>query len=79
MEFDNERDRLKYGYDAGTIVEGVVSVCDNRYVLVDEDGVAFDPQAVLSTLEGKKIRLTIVSFEAIENIQNLMASVTGSS
>ena len=37
MDFDNERDRNAYGYDAGTIVEGEVRWSDslNRYVIVD--------------------------------------------
>lgn len=72
MEFDNDRDRYAHGIDIGTIVEGVVQVHDGKLIIMDEDGVAFDPQIVLSTLIGKKIRMTMVSFETMENLENLL-------
>lgn len=72
FKYDNDRDRQAYGYDAGVIVDGVVtSDPDTKMlVLVDEDGVAFDPQAVLQDLLGHKVRLTMISFEAIDNMEN---------
>jgi hypothetical protein len=69
MKFDNDRDRYKHGMDIGTIVEGTVINHEGKFVIIDEDAIAFDPQMVLSTLEGKKIRLTMVSFETLENIE----------
>jgi len=76
MDFDNERDRNAYGYDAGTIVEGEVRWSDslNRYVIVDDEDVGFDPNAVLQKLDGMKVRFTLVSFEAIENVEKLLAA-----
>jgi hypothetical protein len=74
VEFDNDRDRFVYGYDAGTIVEGTVSLIDGKSVLIDDEGVAFDPQAVLAGLNGKKVRVVIVSFEAVEAIKLLLES-----
>jgi hypothetical protein len=76
MKYDNERDRLQYGYDAGNIVDGVVQYDPEtkEYVIVDEAGVGFSTQALLKELETKKIRFTCVSFESIENIQKLLAS-----
>lgn len=76
MDFDNSRDRNSYGYDAGNIVDGVVSkdTTRNEYVLIDEDGVGFSSQEVLKGLEGKKVRLTIISFESIEAMEKLLSS-----
>lgn len=62
------------GFDAGTIVDGVV-IWDGilgRYVLVDEDGVGFDPHSVLEGLDGKRVRLTMVSFEAMDKIEQIV-------
>jgi hypothetical protein len=72
MDFDNERDRFSYGYDAGTIVDGVVTEHEGRLVLVDDEGTAFDPQAALKTMVGHKVRLTMIKFESIENIANMV-------
>lgn len=74
-QFDNDRDRFQYGYDAGTIVEGTVTWNEslNRFVIVDDNKVGFDPQVVLQKLDGKQIRMTIISFEAMETIENLMS------
>ena len=74
MEYDNSRDRKKYGYDAGNIVDGVVTAdpSTGELVLVDEDGVAFSSQCVLKELVGKKVRVTVVSFESIEELEKLL-------
>jgi hypothetical protein len=75
MEFDNNRDRFEHGFDAGSIVDGIVEFNEelNRFVVIDNDGVGFDPQVVLQQLVGKKVRITMVSFEAIENLEKLIA------
>jgi hypothetical protein len=72
MKFDNERDRFKHGFDAGQIIDGVVTKHEGRYIIIDEDGVAFDPQKALSVLEGNEIRLTMVRKEAMEDIARLV-------
>ena len=75
MDYDNSRDRKQYGYDAGNIVDGVVTTdpSTGELVLVDEDGIAFSSQSVLRELLGKKVRMTIVSFESIEELEKLLA------
>ena len=73
MEFDNDRDRYKHGMDIGTIVEGIVREQNGKFIIIDEDNIAFDPQAVLSSLVDKKIRLTMVSFETMENLEKLLS------
>lgn len=80
MEYDNERDRLIHGYDAGNIIDGVVVYDENlkRYVLIDDEGVGFDVQAALKSLNGKQIRMTMISFESIQTLENLMANTGGS-
>lgn len=77
MKYDNERDRHLYGYDAGQIVDGVVTWDPDKghLVLVDEDGVGFDPNDVLRLLEGKKIRMTIISQESMENMSKMYEDV----
>jgi hypothetical protein len=75
MRYDNDRDRLAHGFDAGMIVDGVVTLDpeSGRLVLVDEDGVGFDPQAALKSVEGKRVRLTLVSFDAMQNLEELLS------
>lgn len=72
LKFDNERDRFSYGYDAGTIVDGVVTEHEGRLVLIDDEGTAFDPQAALGTMVGHKVRMTMIKFESIENIAEML-------
>lgn len=76
QKYDNTRDRFQYGYDAGQIIDGVVTFDSslNRFVIIDEDGVAFDIQAALQSLSGKKIRLTMVNFDAMEEMEKLLAT-----
>lgn len=74
MEFDNDRQRHAGGFDAGVIVDGVVTdLGDGRLVLVDEDGVGFDPNMALSSLVGKRVRMTVVSFDAMQVMENLLS------
>lgn len=77
MDFDNERDRYASGFDAGQIVDGVVQLDGNtgRYVLVDDSGMGYDPQAVLEHLEGQKIRITIIRLDAIADIENMISGI----
>lgn len=74
MKIDNERDRFLHGFDAGQIVEGTVKLDDatGRYLVVDEDGVGYDVHAVLSRLDGKAIRLTLITMEAVLNMESML-------
>ena len=62
--------------DVGQIVDGRVEIdpTTGSVVLVDDDGSRFDPIEALSSLLGKKVRLTMVSFEAIEAMEKVLAS-----
>lgn len=75
-KYDNDRDRYAYGYDAGQIVDGVVSFDEklNRLVILDDDGASFDPQRALQDLLGKKVRVTMISFESMEEMEKLLAA-----
>lgn len=72
MNYDNDRDRFAHGYDAGTIVDGVVTEDAGKIVLMDDDGTGFDPMAVLGNLKGKKVRMTIVSFDTIDFMEEML-------
>lgn len=74
MKFDNSRDSKQYGYDAGYVVDGIVSINaeTGEFILIDEDGVGFSSQEVLKSLIGKKVRITMISHESMEEIQKLM-------
>ncbi len=74
MIYDNERDRTKYGYDAGIVMDGEVTLdpATGEFVLLDEDGVAFSSQEVLRGLVGKRVRMTCISFEAIQTIEGML-------
>jgi len=74
MKYDNDRDRFSHGYDAGTIVDGIVQLDENtkEFVIIDEEGVAFSSQMLLGSLNGKRVRITCVSFDAIETIEAMM-------
>jgi hypothetical protein len=80
MKEDNDQDRFLHGYDAGVIVDGTVKFDSDRscFVLVDDEGVVFNPQEVLKSLEGKQIRITLVSFESLQKMEEMMKSSGGS-
>lgn len=63
--------------DVGQIVDGRVEVDPETgsVVLLDDDGSSFDPLAALSCLLGKKVRLTLVSFEAIEEMEKVLSKI----
>ena len=66
-------DRLKYGYDAGNIVDGVVTIDaeSDSYLIVDCDGDVFDVKKALQSLVGRRIRLTMISFDALDNMKEM--------
>ena len=74
MNYDNERDRFVNGYDAGTIVDGVVERDPDtgEFILVDEDGLAFSSQSLLQSLVGKRVRISCVAFETMEAIEQMI-------
>lgn len=66
-------DRFVYGFDAGNIIDGTVQKDPETgdFILIDEEGVKFNPQAALKTLDGKKIRMTMISFEALDDMEEM--------
>ncbi len=61
------------GLDIGSIVDGTVTLDKEtgNYVLIDDDGVVFDPVLILKSLLGKKTRITIISFESIVILEDI--------
>ncbi len=79
MKYDNERDSGSYGsFDAGNIIDGIAQFDEDtgEYVVVDDEGMAFSIQTLLKKLSGKKVRLTCISFESIQNIENMLRQTT---
>lgn len=74
MEFDNERGRHEHGFDAGQLIDGTVrrDPETGHMILVDDEGVGFDPQAALETLEGQTVRMTMISHRSIQRAEELM-------
>lgn len=75
-------DRFAYGFDAGNIVDGTVSVDPDSgeiFLLDEEDGSKFFPKEALSSLIGKKVRMTVVSFEAMEAMEAMHGAGIGGS
>lgn len=79
FDYDNERDRHTNGFDAGVIVDGEVreDPSTGELVLVDEDGKAFSSQAVLRGLVGKRVRLTCISFDAMDDVKAMVERAQG--
>ena len=74
IQYDNIRDRFAGGIDVGNIVDGKI-VWDhqtNEYVVVDDDGVGFSLQSVFKDLEGKSVRVTCVTHDAMDGLKKLM-------
>jgi hypothetical protein len=76
VDYDNERDRTRYGYDAGNIVDGVVTLDQARgeYVVVDDDGIGFSVQDLFKSLLNKRVRFTCISFDSMEELEKLLVS-----
>lgn len=74
MEIDNEKDRFKYGFDAGQIIEGRIQKDEStgKYLIVDDDGVGFDVLAALDQVDGKNIRLTLVTMDALLAMEKML-------
>lgn len=79
IKYDDNGDRFEHGYDAGVFRDGTVTLDSKtgRYVLVDDDGVGFDPQTALSSLLGRKVRLTMISFEALQTLEEMTKAAQG--
>jgi hypothetical protein len=76
IKYDNDGDRFKFGYDAGVIRDGTVVLDETtgNFVIVDEDGVGFDVQAVLANMVGDHVRITMVSFKSLQAISSMMSA-----
>jgi hypothetical protein len=74
FRYDNDRDRFSHGFDAGTIVDGTIhlDLDTGEFVLVDDDGVAFSSQDLLKSMDGKRVRISCVAFDAMEEIERMI-------
>jgi len=70
MAHENE---LKYGFDAGTIIDGVIRYDDltKSYFIEDTDGDKFFPNEAFKSLTGEKVRFTLISFKSMDNMKDL--------
>lgn len=77
MDYDNNRDRFAYGYDAGIIVSGEVQLDPDtqEFVVMDEHGKAFSSQSVLKAMVGKSVRMTCISTDAMAYVEEMMKRV----
>lgn len=73
IKYDNDGDRFQHGFDAGVFRDGIVTLDpqNGHFVLVDEDDVGFDPQKALESLQGKRVRITLISFDALQTLGEL--------
>jgi predicted PilT family ATPase len=71
---------IKSFVDAGVIIDGEVSKNSEtgELSITDDDGDVFYPERVLSSLVGKKVRMTVISFEALESMENVYKSALSS-
>ena len=78
MKYGDILNRENLGYDAGHILDGkvVLDPVRGEYVLRDDEGQAFSTQDLLKSLAGKKVRLTCVSFEAMQDLEKMLEAVT---
>lgn len=79
IDYDNDGDRYENGFDAGVLRDGTVTLDGKtgRYVLVDDDGKGFDFHVALSSLLGQKVRVTLISFESLQTIEEMMKASQG--
>lgn len=79
IAYDNDRDRLVHGFDAGVIISGKVVQDEDtgRFVILDDDGSGFDPHVALQRLAGKEVRLTLISMESMEKLEEMLARTRG--
>ena len=61
--------------DTGLIIDGVVKydVVHNEYIVMGDEGEVFSLQETLMPLVGKKVRVTCVTFETIQNLEKLLS------
>ncbi len=73
MKYDNVRDRFKYGFDAGVVVDGVVAVDNNtgEHIIIDDSGVAFSPNEHMKSLNGRVVKVTIVCIDSLDVMDNM--------
>lgn len=76
FDYDNERDRFSFGYDAGLIIDARVELdkSTGEYILVDDEAKATSTQEVLKQHLGRQIRLTFIPMDSVQKLEDLIAS-----
>lgn len=74
---DIEQDRFAYGFDAGQIIDGVVKYDETlkTHIVVDDDGVGYAIEPALAKLKGQRVRLTLVTMEAMLKMEQMLQSL----
>jgi len=68
----NGKNKYDGGFDAGIIVDGVVKQVGDSYIIVDDDGVVFNPAEAMNRMLGQRVRMTMASFETLENMSKML-------
>lgn len=65
--------------DIGNIIDGVVQKDPGtgRYLVVDEDGIGYDIHSALESLDGQNVRVTLVTMQAIMNMELMLRGLNG--
>lgn len=74
MLYRTDEDQFANGFDAGQIQDGVVTLDEStgELVIVGDDGLAFSLQQALAKSVGKRVRVSCVSMEAMDNLQKML-------
>jgi hypothetical protein len=74
MDYDNIRDSQAYGYNAGVIIEGKVTLDEvtKEFIILDDENKAFSSQEFLKSHFGKIVRFTCIDIESAENIERML-------
>lgn len=75
MKYKTDENQFLSGFDAGSIMDGTITQDPDtkEWVIVDDDGFAYSLQKALSQYDGKKVRMTCVSLEAMDYLQKLLS------
>jgi len=72
-----ESNHDSHEFDVGEIIDGVILYDDqlNKYIIMDDEGTKFDIQSAFEKLNGKKVRLTLISFDSMDKIEDFLKSI----
>lgn len=76
MKYKNIDQLKASGLEIGIILDGTVVFDQDRkeHVIVDESGEAISIQEILSSMIGKRIRYTTVTFETLDSLEKMLVN-----